>query len=639
WWVRALAFIAFHLAFFYMFAALFIGLPYPQAQFAMLATAIVSLEVHSRMNLNAAIGLGMANLYVAATLSRGYGFLFFLLAFVGLWLAYLWFADAHDGERRARQTITPTTPADESSTAAPARWGRLRGRTPAGWAVRFAVGLLFTGAVVFFLTPQFAARPLFMPITLSLPIEQEPSASVINPAVPLVQIQGRVNRDNSEYYFGFADQIDLSYRGGLSDTVMMLVKSQAWSYWRGYALDHYDGRNWNNTDDSLTTIETRRRDGSFVVDPEAPGYNGEWFVQSFYIMQPMPNIIWGGGEPFRAFVASNSIAVDATGGMRVGSPLSRGMTYSVISNRVDFPAEELRAVDTTTASEAIRARYLQLPDTVTERTRALALEWTAGDTTDYDRVISIRDQLLLYEYDFFPPPQPLNSDAVDLFLFEDQRGVCEHYVSAMVIMLRTLDIPARFVVGYGAGEFNPLSGYYTVRANDAHAWVEVYFPEKGWIPFDPTPGWTESPYSGPVETWAFSGYLQDNILPNIPFDAVAAAGASMFAFLGSLVVPAVIIAAVSGVVYAGLWMWRRATHGRPLRIPPDAGRRAVFRAYWWAQVFTGRRRTGQTVREHLENKARLRGLRDAVEMAAYRPSPLDEATVDRARRWWRRGEQ
>src|SRR5262249_4618376 len=66
-------------------------------------------------------------------------------------------------------------------------------------------------------------------------------------------------------------------------------------------------------------------------------------------------------------------------------------------------------------------------------------------------------------------------------------GYCEHYATAMVILLRTVGIPARLVTGFLATEWNEFGGYYTVRQQDAHAWVEVYFPRSGWVTMDPTP--------------------------------------------------------------------------------------------------------------------------------------------------------
>jgi transglutaminase-like putative cysteine protease len=86
-------------------------------------------------------------------------------------------------------------------------------------------------------------------------------------------------------------------------------------------------------------------------------------------------------------------------------------------------------------------------------------------------------------YENFTGPE----DPVSHFLFNSRAGSCEHFASAMTLMLRALRIPARPVNGYTMGDWNELGGFFTVRQRHAHSWVEVYFPESGWVPFDPSP--------------------------------------------------------------------------------------------------------------------------------------------------------
>ena len=89
-------------------------------------------------------------------------------------------------------------------------------------------------------------------------------------------------------------------------------------------------------------------------------------------------------------------------------------------------------------------------------------------------------------YSIDTPPLPAGADAVDTFLFDQQVGFCEQIASALVVMLRTLGVPARLGVGYASGDRNPFTGLYEVKASDAHAWTEVFFPGHGWLTFDPT---------------------------------------------------------------------------------------------------------------------------------------------------------
>lgn len=248
-------------------------------------------------------------------------------------------------------------------------------------------------------------------------------------------------------------------------------------------------------------------------------------------------------------------------------------------------------------------------------------------------MIAIRDYLLTtYPYDYFPPPQAPNTDAVDQFLFVDQRGICEHFVSAMVVMLRSLNIPARLVAGYGSGDYNPFTNYYEVRANDAHAWVEVYFPGRGWVPFDPTPGWTGDPQTGPVSRWVFSGAL--GVLDiSLPLGEIAGAVTGMAGSILSVVAVAALL------VLAGWLLWR-SRHwlalrlARRARLHSDPTRRQIFAAYRRAQrQLKSYRGDGQTVREHAAAAPDLRELAELVEIAAYRPQPPDAAMVERARAW------
>lgn len=83
-------------------------------------------------------------------------------------------------------------------------------------------------------------------------------------------------------------------------------------------------------------------------------------------------------------------------------------------------------------------------------------------------------------------PGTLGSDAVDDFMLLTKRGFCEHYASSFVFMMRAVKIPARVVVGYQGGEFNPIGNYLAVRQFDAHAWAEVWIEGEGWRRVDPT---------------------------------------------------------------------------------------------------------------------------------------------------------
>ncbi|MEA2586177.1 MAG: hypothetical protein QOF33_4262, partial [Thermomicrobiales bacterium] len=151
----------------------------------------------------------------------------------------------------------------------------------------------------------------------------------------------------------------------------------------------------------------------------------------------------------------------------------------------------------------VHDRYLQLPDTVTNRTRQLAqqIATEAGARNPFDAAMALQEYLrATYPYNLNSPVPPGDRDFVDDFLFETQEGRCEHFATAMVVLLRSLDIPARLVSGYHRGDYDPSMDGYLYREDQAHTWVEVFFPAYGWIPFEPTPSENEFAYgSDPSE--------------------------------------------------------------------------------------------------------------------------------------------
>jgi hypothetical protein len=146
----------------------------------------------------------------------------------------------------------------------------------------------------------------------------------------------------------------------------------------------------------------------------------------------------------------------------------------------------------TNYEDSIRETYLQLP-TIDPRIPELARQITARDNTPFDKARSIEAYLRSrygYTLDLSGTPQ---SDPLPYFLFQKRAGHCEYFATAMTVMLRTLDIPARYINGFQTGEYNDVAGDLVVRESDAHSWVEVYFPGFGWLTFDPTPPTDEKP--------------------------------------------------------------------------------------------------------------------------------------------------
>jgi transglutaminase-like putative cysteine protease len=128
-----------------------------------------------------------------------------------------------------------------------------------------------------------------------------------------------------------------------------------------------------------------------------------------------------------------------------------------------------------------------LPRTIPARVRNLALEITDRITNPYDKAKAIERYLREnYPYDLDVPAPPDGADVADYFLFDLQRGYCDYYATAMVVLARLNGLPARFVSGYAPGSYDAPNAQYIVRELNAHSWSEIYFPHIGWIEFEPT---------------------------------------------------------------------------------------------------------------------------------------------------------
>lgn len=625
-----------HLALLWLVAGLFLGAALPQAQFALYAQALTAFDLRRRTNLYSSLGLSLLVLYVAATLSRDYVFAGFLIAFTILGLGILYQTEVEDGKKgtRVKEQGKREKEQGKSFTLFPLPFNLPSLPFTLKPLAFFPISCLLTSFIIFAFLPQYASRPLMPAFSIDLPLRGRVTAQIISPAVPLIQINGQAVPDQ---YFGFEPQLDLRYRGGLSNAIVMYVRSPAWSYWRSHAYDYYDGVAWTQSITEVTSIVHYPGSLLFEVRPAelgpAPAGTavGEEIVQSFFILRDQPNRLFAAYRPAEIYMNAQDIALDADDGLRLAGPLDAGQVYTVLSRRPEFSPDTLRSAGSTYPPEL--ERYLQLPDNISQRVRALARQITAAAPTPYDQAVAVRDYLRTLTYDPAPPPHPPGREAVDNFLFVDQRGFCEHFASAQVVLLRTLGIPARLVAGYGAGEYNPLSAYYTVRANDAHAWVEVYFPSYGWVPFDPTPGWTPAPYPAHVKTWFFSNLLRDTSLAPM----VGQAMTGSLSFLGAYGLPLFwLLLGLAGLaaVISLLVMLRRRLRLAPLALlDRDPQRRRILQAYHAGQHRLRRYRAAhQTPLEFARPLARAdwNELTRAVEQAAYCPQPPPAALAERA---------
>jgi transglutaminase-like putative cysteine protease len=318
---------------------------------------------------------------------------------------------------------------------------------------------------------------------------------------------------------GFSEMVNLGEIGPIKrdpSVVMRVELSEGIShetgrfYMRGVAFDQYDGRTWTNR---LNYRQSMSEDanGTFVLRRNrapAPSRLGEPIRQNV-LLEPLDTPVLF-TAPFVEEVSGKfpSVQSDLTGSVYLPFPSLSRIEYSVLSRSNPVLPADLSS-EPVLYPESFARHFLQVP-AQSERVAALADEVTHAQRTTYDKANAVQSFLM---HNFrYSLDAPLTEQARPLeeFLFARKIGYCEHYATAMVVMLRTIGIPARLVTGFLATEWNEYGRYYVVRQQDAHAWVEVHLPHSGWITMDPTPPSIESVRSG-SSAWHALGRMIDTI--------------------------------------------------------------------------------------------------------------------------------
>jgi transglutaminase-like putative cysteine protease len=233
-------------------------------------------------------------------------------------------------------------------------------------------------------------------------------------------------------------------------------------YWRGPVLWNFDGNRWTRNEELPASVpvpftpEGAALEYAVILEPS----NRRWLL-AMDLPASLP--------PRAAMTASFQVLRDL--------PVNEVYRYEMRS----YPQYR-----TGPLTEVERIRALRLPSRGNPRARALATGWRERDPRP-EAVVGaalalFREQAFYYTL----TPPLLGVDGVDDFLFRTRQGFCEHYASAFVFLMRSAGVPARVVTGYQGGERNELGDYLIVRQSDAHAWAEVWLPERGWVRVDPT---------------------------------------------------------------------------------------------------------------------------------------------------------
>ncbi|EEL11752.1 Membrane-bound protease [Bacillus cereus BDRD-Cer4] len=289
-------------------------------------------------------------------------------------------------------------------------------------------------------------------------------------------------------------------------TIVFTARTQNKHYWRVETKDFYTGKGWEISENPKKISFKNKND---VVSWYEQNTKTETTEATITMQKSYPHLTYPAGLVSVEASSDVSYSVDPFSEKIYTMNEDSSTTlhsYKVTYEIPEFSIENLKAVKTNEGQETnpyFMTKYTQLPESLPQRVKDLAVNLTNDKDNRYDKVLAIEnyftDNSFTYESTnvLFPAK---SQDYVDQFLFDTKSGYCNNFSTSMIVLLRSAGIPARWVKGYTEGTLdNTLASaegadVYTIKNDNAHSWVEVYFPGYGWIPFEPTKGFT-NPYN------------------------------------------------------------------------------------------------------------------------------------------------
>jgi len=398
-------------------------------------------------------------------------------------------------------------------------------------------------------------------------------------------------------FAGLSERVELGYLGPIRKNtarVMRVSPGNASSEnrppfirVRGTAFGVFDGRRWHKTrpEFSYRTGDriVRARQAQAWMRRErrilyAPDYDPDRPVRSddFTILPLLnTNIVFSLGNIAALETSFPGAYFDSTDTAYFPSAFPEGTRYRVHSQG-DEPSFH-RSIEGYEA--LLRDQYARLSVPV-ERYRRLAEAVAgAGRTTGAEGQARALEAYFRTTY-AYSLGEAHGRQSLEAFLFDNRAGNCEYFATAMVILLRHLEIPARLVVGFLSSEWNAYGRFFDVRQSDAHAWVEAFLPDRGWTTFDPTPAESSVARGANIfaRVWTSSRRIFDALQDRwyryvVGFDPDTRDNFFFHLRLG-LARHALAVLAILGLAAAGVFLLRRRKP-RPLRARPRNGLRSA----------------------------------------------------------------
>lgn len=408
-------------------------------------------------------------------------------------------------------------------------------------------------------------------------------------------------------------------------TVLVVSGAPAASYWQTAVYSHFNGTNWSSPAGTLSAFQSGESPHPFF-SPAINGFNtNQWNVTVAMAGQSGTVPLVYSGTPTDVYGVSGQV-LPAREELMGKNPITYHMVMSVpIVNMTSVSAVPFSPVPASLSAD------LQTPSNLSPKVAKLARTVTAKARGPWQAATELAQYLDTHERYTFNFKPSSTGNAVNQFLLVTHAGYCDQFSTSFIMMARSIGIPARWVVGYGPGTYNIKTRDYVISAVDAHSWAQVYVAPYGWIPIDPTYGWTVPLTAKPGQV------VKEKVFPNqrpVPLPAVHVAkkvptkarptpGTVTHAKSPAIPWTAVLAAAIA--LAALVLAWRNA---RTSLNDPRRRLHRLHRRLWLVFRLASQRPLGEqaTLRERFAN-------------LSPNGQPLIQPAVQMLERWWYAGER
>lgn len=289
------------------------------------------------------------------------------------------------------------------------------------------------------------------------------------------------------------------------DTIVYEIEADTRQNWKVETKNVYTGKGWTSADENGDRLSFEQNMLVPLPDYMDPSMKVDEHTSVIRPLVDYPHLIYPLGIKSLQNVFGYTYEIDTSLEKIYVMDQSNTLGFGEYSVEYDSPRFSVKSmmntVDTShpVLTQEFLEQYTQLPDTLPQRVKDLANELTVNQETWYDKAKAVEQYFdsPQFQYDQKDVAVPgENEDYVDQFLFETMKGYCDNFSTSMVVMMRSLGIPTRWVKGYTEGDFRGMSDsgkrLYLITNNNAHSWVEVFFPDVGWVPFEPTKGFANN---------------------------------------------------------------------------------------------------------------------------------------------------